>query len=150
MKKRKKAEKIRKKINKKNNTYLLIIIILLLFAFATLWIRTGLDYHRETIRIPIPSPTPKIYSFNFSETGYISDYDTLEKEETGEWFFLYENPGIPIIKVKLEFTKKSICDFAQGEKTCDTSKLISGTKIKIEGLMQIDKLIVSKITRVNY
>lgn len=150
MKKRKRKITNRKKINNKINIYLLILIIIIFFVVVSTAIKIGSSYPKETIQLPTPSPTPRVFSFNFTEIGYISDWDSKKQQETGEWFFLYENPGIPIIKVKLEFTDNSRCDFGQGEKLCSQLKLISGEKIKIEGQMQVDKLVVSKITRTNY
>ncbi|OGH12264.1 MAG: hypothetical protein A2857_00665 [Candidatus Levybacteria bacterium RIFCSPHIGHO2_01_FULL_36_15] len=134
---------------KRKKTILPMLLVLLFSSCLVLilfYLKENIIASKQSIaysRVPKIMPMP----VNFTETGYITDFDSKWEKKTGNWVFLYENPGIPVIRVNLEFTNESKCDLGEGLKLCKKTQLIEGERIRIEGLMRVDKLIVSLITK---
>lgn len=135
-------------------TFLILIIVLLIAGIVYLTrSETGLEKKPEepqggvvTEEVTQPESTketisPKIpLEANFSKTGEI-----VNNEEG--LIFLYGEPGNPAATVKLTFTDTSLCDFGEGKKLCDATKLEDGTRVKIDGNKKNGELEVIEIEK---
>ena len=83
---------------------------------------------------------------NFNEEGYLIKYG-----EEGSWGLNYEEPGKPALVVTFEFKEDSICDLAEGKKSCSDYEQYGevGDRVKVignkkDGVVQVSKLIYIK------
>jgi len=101
-----------------------------------------------TVTVP-PTPTPN--PNNFSETGnivYDPGFPIPDDDEYSGWAFLYEKPGAPALKVRIIFVPESTCYFGQIENSCTSTTFASGDRMKIEGKLVGQAVIVSTMTRI--
>ncbi|MGI5827625.1 MAG: hypothetical protein ACOX6V_01230 [Patescibacteria group bacterium] len=103
----------------------------------------------ETNEEILPSNSPVIQPHdNFEETGTLVNFDSATETETDYWSFVYEKPGSPALKMKLEFTDKSVCVISETETPCDKAKLNNGDRVKVEGIKTDSDVTVHKLQTV--
>lgn len=88
------------------------------------------------------------------QTGVpFSDSGNLVRGEINGWEFVYEEPGAPALRVALQFTMQSVCDFGEGhgEEQCINARRTIGNvgdRVKIEGTRIDNVVTVLKMTAV--
>ena len=78
---------------------------------------------------------------NFSKEG---NYVLID----GRPAFVYEEQGNPAISLYLQFVGETVCDFSQGEGTCNVHQLESGDRVLIEGIKNGDELTIVKMKKI--
>lgn len=143
-----------------------ILIVFLLFVAVSIFI-AGTIYYRISkpqeitdVRSQKPSEATKSESttqqmpdsdqipVNFSETGTITNWDTKKEASSPDWTFVYEKPGTPVLNLKLEFRANSLCDMGKGPKQCVQNDFTIGSRAKIEGNRQGEKVVVKSLTMI--
>lgn len=115
-----------------------IIIAILAIIVVGVGYGTSQFFSQKPASLPampteLPTIPPKTPEINFTETGNLLNWDSQTESYIDDWTLLYEKPGNPAISVKLVFNDGSLCDFGEGIKVCDKSKLNNGDRAMVEG-----------------
>jgi hypothetical protein len=78
---------------------------------------------------------------NFSKPG------NIVQGEGNEWVLVYEEPGKPALRANLQFTASSSCDMGAGSASCEGIRWKAGERVRVEGNLSGQSLIVSKVTK---
>ena len=103
--------------------------------------KTGCE---EILTNSLPNQSGKTANrqFNFIKTGNLVGGNQ-------EWNLIYEEPGAPALKAKLNFTKESACGTDDEEPSdCAGIKLSNGDRIRIWGDKNGETITVSRLLRV--
>ncbi len=95
------------------------------------------------------SPQVQNLQGDFNETGNITNFDAALGETTNEWRLVYEKPGQPAVTTPLVFDSDSRCDLGSGLKPCSLVALENGMRVTIEGLDNVNEVIVLQLTAVD-
>lgn len=103
------------------------------------WFKTKEEV-KEIIATAAPAP-----AINFTHDGNLIKQGA--GTETEGWIFLYEEPGHPALPVNLIFQHFSLCDFGDGEKSCQIklNKIESGIRVHLEGDKEGNEITVIKL-----
>ena len=141
-----------KRIQNKKGAIFIIVIVILTVIIIGVGYGTFRFLNRKSVLLPIiPSTQPTTSSqnleINFTETGYISNWNSQTESSTKNWALLYEKPGNPVISIELVFNEASLCDLGKGEKVCDKSKFTNDDRTKIEGNKNEGKVTVINLIK---
>lgn len=109
----------------------LVVLLVLIMALAA-YSQNGSLFYRGGNVSPTAQVTPMLtspLSVNFTQEGNLSDFDANAGKETGVWSLIYEKPGKPVLKVKLNFVADSQCE----NQPCNDYKLTNGARVAIKG-----------------
>ena len=76
---------------------------------------------------------------DFESEGYVVETNTGKA-------FLYELPGIPVIRKGIILDKSSVCNYGGGISVCSTDLLTTGSRAKVTGTLEGDSIRVKQIT----
>lgn len=107
------------------------------------WFKTK-EQVKEIIATAAPPP-----AVNFTYDGHLIKRGTGSDSES--WIFLYEGPGAPAQSANLIFKHYSLCDFGDGEKSCQIKlrQVESGIKVHLEASKENNVVTVIKIKKLN-
>lgn len=78
-------------------------------------------------------------SNDFESEGYIVETNTGKA-------FLYELPGVPVIRKNIVLNKGSVCNYGSGISVCSESLLTIGSRAKVTGTLAGEEITVKQIT----
>ncbi len=118
------------------NRHVLITVISILFAvFVIISISRGVLDNRESY----------LDDSNFNQIGNLTYNTPGMKLDT--WFLVYDAPGAPALYKELEFDSASACAINEPAAPCDLSKLEAGARVRVEGRIVEEVVLVRTIQR---
>lgn len=113
----------------------------ILFSFIGLAVAAGiiLFFYRTTL----DNSSDYQSDINFNQIGNLTYNNPGMKPET--WFLVYEAPGQPTLTKELRFDSASACAINAPAAPCDLSKLESGVRVRIEGRLVEETVLVRTI-----